>query len=154
ALLSGIPCSLGGSNGRLAALNKQSKTFDLARRDVSRVAPLQLLFRFQLVNRLLEGAFGLNDLRFALRDVQLRDRHVGVDLCNLAHGGLDRRLLLRAVEPEDRRTLLDVAGISDQDLGHASVRLWKNRHGPEEQGDVARRGMIVEYRRDEKNGED
>ena len=43
--------------------------FNLAERNVARIAPLQLLLGFQFVHGLLVSALGLLDLAFGLRDI-------------------------------------------------------------------------------------
>ena len=82
---------------------------DVPRGDGARVAPIDLLLGLQFVHGLLVGALGLLDLAFGRHDIRSRDHQRRLDLGDLAAGGLHGRLLLRAVEPEDRRALLDLA---------------------------------------------
>jgi hypothetical protein len=96
------------------------------------------LFGLELVNRLLERALDLRDLGVAFLNIELRRGQVSIDFRNLAPRCLDGRLMLRAVELEDRRSLLDMAGIVNINLSNASVCLRQNWGGPEEQSDVAR----------------
>ena len=103
--------------------------------DVARVAPIELLLGLHFVHGLLVGAPGLLDLALGLQDVGPRDHHGRLGFGDLATGRLDGGLLLRAVEPENRRALLDLAAQAEIDLGDPPVGLRKDRDGPEE--DVA-----------------
>jgi len=67
-------CSSGGSDRAFAAFHGNLKLLDIAARDDTRVAPLQLLLGLQLVQGLLVGALGLLNLAFSLHDIDLRDR--------------------------------------------------------------------------------
>ena len=84
------------------------------------------------VHGLLVGAPGLLDLALGRHEVGPCDHHGRVDLGDPATRRLDGGLLLRAVEPEDRRALLDLAGQADEDLGDPAVRFRNDRDGPEE----------------------
>ncbi len=86
------------------------------------------------------------DLTFRGDDIGARHLHLRVGFHDLAPRGLHRRLLLGAVELEDRRPLFDAipALVSNIDLGDAPIRLGDDRDGSEEQGDVVRRGVVVE----------
>jgi hypothetical protein len=93
----------------------------------------QILFSLRLVDRLLERALDLLDLGLAFRDIELCYDQVRFDFRDLAFGRLCGGLLLRAVELEDRRSLLDVAAKVNIDLGNAPVGLLEHWHGLEEQ---------------------
>jgi hypothetical protein len=60
-------------------------------------------------------ALGLLDLAFGLRDIGLRHQQFRLYLLDLAPRGLDRSLLRRAVEPEDRRSLGDWTAEASQE---------------------------------------
>ena len=66
-------------------------------------------------------------------------RSAGLDLGDLAAGGLDGGGLLGAIEPEDRRALLDLAAYANIDLGDTPVGFRKDRDGPE-----VCRGVLVD----------
>ena len=95
----------GGSDRRLAALDGDLKLLDIPARDDARVAPCSSCLVSSSSNGLLVGAPGLLDLAFRRQDIGPRDHQRGVDLGDLAAGGLRGRLLLRAVQPEDRQRL-------------------------------------------------
>ena len=95
---------------------------------IARVAVVELLLRLQLVQGLLIGALGLLDLAFGRQDVGLRNHLGRVDLGDFASRGLDRRFLLRAVQPEQRRPF--VTGPAE--VQHRSRR--RVRSSPERSG--------------------
>ena len=106
--LYGLSCSRGGSDPTQAAFDKKLKLLDFALRDDTRIAFLQLLLGLQFVHGLLVRALGLLDLAFSLQEIGPRHHQVRLDLRNLAPRGLDSRLLLRAVQSENRRSFGDL----------------------------------------------
>ena len=84
----------GRRNRAFAALDGDLKLLDIPARHNARVAPLQLLFGLQFINGLLVGALGLLDLAFRRHDVSARDHQRGIDLGDLATGGLNGCFLL------------------------------------------------------------
>src|SRR5262249_47702454 len=88
-----------------------------------------------------------------LYNVYPGERHLSVNLRDLATRSLDGGFLLRTVESEDRIAFLNWTAAADEDLRDASVRLRKDRDGAEEQRHVARRGMVVEDNRDQTHRE-
>ena len=105
---------------------------DVAECDVTRIASLQFLLGFEFVHGLLVGALGLLNLAFSLQYVGLRNHHLCVGLRNFAPRGLRCGLLLRAVQPEDRRPFADRAAYANVDLGDAPIDLRNDRDGSEE----------------------
>ena len=99
-----------GVHQALLGLDPDPRPVDLAPRDRVGVAPEQLVPRVELVERLLIGAAGLRDPALGLLELRLRHDHRGLDLGDLAPGRLGRRLLLRAVEPEQRLARRHPAG--------------------------------------------
>ena len=104
-----------------AAFDKNLELLDFALRDDTRIASLQLLLGLQFVHGLLVRALGLLDLAFSLQEIGLRHHQLRLDLRNLAPRGLHSRLLLRAVQPEDRRSFGDWTAKANIDLGDAPV---------------------------------
>ena len=151
--LGGLSRRGGRIDRALAASHRHLELLDITPRDDARIAPVQLLLGIQFVHGLLERTLGLLDLSFSLRDIELRHHHFRLDLRNLASGGLHGCLLLRIVEPEERRSLGDRAAIPDIDLGDAADCLRNDRDGSEEQCDVGRRRVVVEDHRDQPHGE-
>ena len=92
-----------------AALYNKLKPFDVAERDVTRIAPLQLPLGFQFVHGLLVRTPGLLKLPVGLHDIDPRHHEVRFDLRDLATRSLLRGLLLRTVQSEDRLSLGDPA---------------------------------------------
>ncbi len=94
------------------------------------------------------------DLPGRLRDIEPRDHHSGVDLCDLPPRSFHGRFLLRVIQPEDRIALFDRTAQPYEHLGHSPVRLRQDRHCPEEKRDVRGRRMIIEDHRDQTDRED
>jgi hypothetical protein len=84
----------------------------------------------------------------------LRHHQRRLNLGDPASGGLHRRLLLATVQPEDRRPFGDrFAKVANIDLGDTSIGFRQDRDGSEEEGGVARRGVVVKDDRDEPHGQ-
>ena len=152
-LLDALFRSDGGVDCAELALRAFLKPLDLAERHVAWITPIQLLLGFQFVQGLLVIALGLLELPFSLYDIHASHGHLGVDFRNLAARGLDGRLLLRTVEPEDRRTFGDWTAVANENFCDASVRFGKDRDGPKEQRGVGRRRVVVENHRDQAHRE-
>ena len=133
--------------------DRELQLLDVPGRDHAGVAPLQLLLRLQFVEGLLVGDPGLLDLALGRSDVGPGDDHFRVDLGDLLPRGVDGRFLLRAVEAEDRRPLLDLVGEADIGFGDPAVGFRDDGDRPEERGDVGRGRVIVEDHGDQADGE-
>jgi hypothetical protein len=84
------------------------------------IATLQLALHVQFVLGLLMRTLRFLDLGFRLRDVGFRRYQRGIDLGDLALGRFERRLLLRAIKPEDHVALGDRRTEADVDFRHTS----------------------------------
>src|SRR4051812_20223488 len=143
----------GRRNRAFAALHGDLEFFDIPAGNHARVAPLQLLFGLQFINGLLVGTLGLLDLAFRCHDVSARDHQRGVDLGDLATGGLSGCLLLLAIQPEDRSAFRDPIVHPNIDLSDPPVDFWDDWDRSEVRDDVGRGWVIVENRRDQPYGE-
>src|SRR4051812_47309361 len=143
----------GRSNRALAAFYGDLKLLDVPASHDAGVAPLQLLFGLQFINGLLVGALGLLDLAFRRHNVSARNHQRGVNLGNLATGGLSSCLLLLAIQPENRSAFLNPIIHSNVNLSNAPVDFWNNWDRSEVRDDIGRGWVIVENRRDQPYGE-
>ena len=100
---------------------------DVAERDVTRVAPLQLSLGLEFVEGLLAGAFSLLNLSFSLHYLGLRNRRLCFNFRNFAPRALHGGLLLGAVQPENRRSFADRVIYPNVDFGDAAVYLREDR---------------------------
>ena len=137
----------GGSRSKptLSALDENLQSFDLAKRNVARVASVEFLLGVEFIERLLKGALRLLDLAFGCRNIGPRHGHCCVRLGDAParrfHGGL----LLGTVQLEDRGAFFDVAVHSYINFGNTAACFGENRNGSEKGRHVCRRWMIVEY---------
>jgi hypothetical protein len=135
----------------LALIHEHLQLFYVALWHDPGISTLQLALHIQFVLGLLMRALRFLDLGFRLGDVGFRGHHGGIDFSNLAFGRFKRRLLFRAIQPEDHVSLGDRRTEADVDFRHTPRRLGKNRHRSEEQRGGAGRGMEIEdhrYQRD------
>ena len=95
-LHSGLLCGRCGSDRTQATFYKNLKLLNLAERDVTRIATLQLVLGFQFVHRLLVSTLGLLNLPVSLQDIQPRHHEFRFDLGNFAARGLRSGLLPRS----------------------------------------------------------
>src|SRR5262249_4009956 len=122
--------------------------------DVARISLVKLLLGLQFVHGLLVRALGFLELTVSLYNVGSSYRHFRFDFLDLAARSLYRSLLLRAVQPEDRRPLCNRAAITDKNLGNAPVCFGKDRDSSEEKRDVGRGWVVVKNYCDQAYGKD
>ena len=106
--LNGLLIGNGGRERTLPGRDDILEPFDFPLRHGRSIAPLQLALGLQLVDRLLIGALRLLDLSIGRFQLDLRLLRRCVDLGDPTPGSLQRRLLFRAVELEDRLTRFDL----------------------------------------------
>ena len=104
----GLLCRGSRVDRGLAAIHDVLQSLDFAAGDDVRIAPVQLLLRLQLLERLLVSRLGLFNLGVSRLDIRPRNQHRGVGLGDTATRKLDGSLLLRTVQPEDRCAFLYV----------------------------------------------
>ena len=131
-LLGLLFCSRCGGDSTLATLQIDLKFLDVSECDVTGIASLQFLLGLEFVYGLLVGALRLLNLSFSLHYLGLRHHHLCVSLRNFPPRTLRCGLLLRAVQPEDRRSFADWAAYANVDLGNATIDLRNDRDGSKE----------------------
>jgi len=104
----------------LTLIHQHLQLFDVALRHDPGIATLQFALHIQLVPGLLMRALRFLDLGFRLCDVCFSRQHRGIDFGDLALGRFERRLLFRAIEPEDYVALGDRRTELDVDFRHTS----------------------------------
>ena len=108
-----MSCWRSPHRSRPASVDHNQQLLDVTLRHDAGIAPLQLALHIEFVPGLLQVGCGLLGLGLRLCDVDFRCDELGVDLGDLAFGGLECGLLLGAIEREQHVALLDRRAVVD-----------------------------------------